>query len=224
MSPALRAMQDDDVANPGMLWVLDGEALWSTRAGAADRACADCHGDAAESMRGVAARHPTFDPRSAAPIALDQRIERCRVEQQGAAPSAPESHDRLALTAFVAHQSRGLALGPFDDPRLRPFVDAGRASFHQRQGQLDLSCADCHDRHPGRRLAGNVIPEGHPTGYPIYRLEWQTVGSLDRRLRGCLAGMRATVPAPGAPELTELAAYLAWRARGMTIETPAVRP
>jgi sulfur-oxidizing protein SoxA len=36
-----RAMQDDDLANPGMLWVLDGEALWKRKAGSADKSCAD---------------------------------------------------------------------------------------------------------------------------------------------------------------------------------------
>ena len=37
MSRETRAMQDDDTANPGMLSVLDGEALWSHKAGAANR-------------------------------------------------------------------------------------------------------------------------------------------------------------------------------------------
>ena len=35
MAPDTKAMQDDDTANPGMLWVLDGEALWKRKAGAA---------------------------------------------------------------------------------------------------------------------------------------------------------------------------------------------
>src|SRR5580704_13573790 len=54
-----RAMQDDDTANPGMLWVLDGEALWNHKEGAAAKSCADCHGDARASMKGVAARYPS---------------------------------------------------------------------------------------------------------------------------------------------------------------------
>ena len=37
-----RAMQDDD-ANPGMLAVLDGEALWSRGEGPAEKSCASCH-------------------------------------------------------------------------------------------------------------------------------------------------------------------------------------
>src|SRR5215475_9912689 len=34
-----RAMQDDDTANPGMLWVVEGEALWRRKSGEANRAC-----------------------------------------------------------------------------------------------------------------------------------------------------------------------------------------
>ena len=67
MSAETKAMQDEDTANPGMLWVLDGEALWRAKAGAAARACADCHGEAPQSMKGVAARYPAFDAKRGAP-------------------------------------------------------------------------------------------------------------------------------------------------------------
>jgi sulfur-oxidizing protein SoxA len=50
MTPDTQAMQNDDSANPGMLWVLDGEALWNGKAGAARKACAGCHNDARASM------------------------------------------------------------------------------------------------------------------------------------------------------------------------------
>jgi sulfur-oxidizing protein SoxA len=110
------------------------------------------------------------------------------------------------------------------DARTQPFIDAGRALYERRQGQLNLACFQCHDANAGRSLAGNAIPEAHPTGYPLYRLEWQSVGSLQRRLRGCLTGIRAEPYAFGAPELVDLELYLRWRARGMPLETPAVRP
>ena len=80
------------------------------------------------------------------------------------------------------------------------------------------------DRLPWRQLAGTVIPQAHPTGYPLYRLEWQALGSLQRRLRNCLVGMRAEPYEYGAPEMVDLELYLMWRARGMTLESPAVRP
>jgi sulfur-oxidizing protein SoxA len=96
--------------------------------------------------------------------------------------------------------------------------------FFQRQGQLNLSCAQCHDDNWGQKLSGAPIPQGHPTGYPLYRLEWQSLGSIQRRLRNCLIGMRAEPYPYGAQEYVVLELYLMWRARGMKMETPAVRP
>jgi sulfur-oxidizing protein SoxA len=224
MSPETRAMQDDDTANPGQLWVLEGAGLWARKTGAAGRACADCHGDARLSMKGVAARHPAFDSGRGRPITLEQRINACRTDRQQAPPLAWESRELLALTAYVARQSRGVAIDVATDERTRPFLEAGRATFQRRQGQLNLACSQCHDDHWGRRLAGNVIPQAHPTGYPVYRLEWQALGSLQRRLRSCLVGMRAEPYDYGAPELVDLELFLMWRARGMPLEAPAVRP
>ena len=219
-----KAMQDDDTANPAMLSVLDGEAIWKTKAGAANRACSDCHGDARTTMKGVAARYPAFDVSRGRPINLDQRINMCRTQNQGAPPLPYESKELLALSAFVGIQSRGQPIAPPDDERLTPSRQAGRATYNRRQGQLNLSCGQCHDDNWGKRLAGNVIPQAHPNGYPLYRLEWQSIGSLRRRLRNCLIGMRAEHYDYGAPEYVDLELYLMWRARGMPIETPAVRP
>jgi len=217
-------MQDDDTANPAMLAVLDGEALWTSKTGGTGRACAECHGDAKTSMKGVAARYPAFDAKLSRPINLDQRINQCRVERQGAKPLAYESKDMLALTTYVGMQSRGEPITPPDDARLTPFREAGRATYFRRQGQLNLACSQCHDDNWSKKLAGNIIPQAHPTGYPLYRLEWQSIGSLQRRLRNCLIGMRAEHYEYGSPEYVDLELYLMWRARGMPMETPAVRP
>jgi sulfur-oxidizing protein SoxA len=224
MSRETRAMQDDDTANPGMLWVLEGGALWTRKTGAAGRACADCHGDARATMKGAAARHPSFDAAQGRPVSLEQRISFCRTDRQGAPPLAYESRELLALAAYVARQSRGLPIEIAIDQRTQPFLDAGRTTYHRRQGQLNLACSQCHDANWGRQLAGNVIPQAHPTGYPLYRLEWQGLGSLQRRLRNCLVGIRAEPYEYGAPELVQLELYLMWRARGMIFEAPAVRP
>jgi sulfur-oxidizing protein SoxA len=223
MTPATQAMQRDDMQNPGMLWVKDGETLWNAKVGVSDKSCASCHGDASR-MRGVATRYPAFDAGERAPLTLGGRIALCRQKNQLALPLAPEGHDLLALEAYVATQSRGLPLQPSDDPRLEPHRERGRQLFFQRVGQLNFSCAQCHDDNAGQRLAGSVIPQAHPTGYPMYRLEWQGLGSLQRRLRNCMTGVRAEPFAYGALEFTELELYLAGRAAGMRIETPAVRP
>lgn len=224
MAPDTQAMQNEDSTNPGMLWVLDGEKLWNSKAGAAAKACADCHQDARVTMKGVAARYPAFDNTLARPVDLEHRINLCRTGQQQATPLAYESRDMLALTALVARQSRGITIETGADPQIAPFAAKGRDLYMQRQGQLNLACTNCHDDNWDKRLAGAAITQGHPTGYPLYRLEWQSLGSLQRRLRACLSGIRAQPYDYGAPELVELELYLMSRARGMPIEAPAVRP
>jgi sulfur-oxidizing protein SoxA len=211
MSPQIQAMQRDDAANPAMLWVQDGAAVWQ-------RDCASCHGDAAVSMRGVAPRYPAFDAKLQRPVTLAQRIT------LHTRPLAAESDALLAIESFVAFQSRGLPIAPPADARLQPFRERGEQLFRRRMGQLDFSCAQCHDDHAGQRLGGSTIPQAHPTGYPQYRLEWQSMASLQRRLRSCMNGVRAEPFAYGAPEFVELELYLAQRAAGLRVETPAVRP
>ncbi len=224
MSSAIQAMQKDDTLNPGMLWLAEGEELWRANTGATQRACQSCHGDAGKSMAGVAARYPAFDATAKRPLTLAMRIQQCRSQHQQVPVSASRPADLLALETFVAHQSRGLPMAPPSDPRLAADRAWGRQLFTQRFGQLDMSCAHCHDDLAGKRLGGSTIPQGHATGYPQYRLEWQAVGNLPRRLRACMSGVRAEPFAAGAKEWVALELYLAQRAAGMPIETPAVRP
>jgi len=213
MSKDTQALQLDNATGPAVFALLDGEALWKEN-------CAGCHA----SMKGVAARYPRFVPARKKVLNLEQRINVCRTDQQKAAPFAYESKELLALAAYIGRQSRGLPIIIPVDDNTRPVLAEGRKLFFRRQGQLNLSCAQCHDDNWGKRLVGNLIPQAHPTGYPIYRLEWQGMGSLERRLRNCFIGVRAEPYAYGSPELVSLELYLMWRARGMPLETPAVRP
>ena len=224
MTPALQALQRDDSRNPAQLWIEEGRALWSQPIKSADgpRACVDCH--AAGSERGMAARYPAFDAASNRPISLAGRVDQCRQRQQHAAPQGAEGTEVLALSAYLAQASRGLPWSPPADPRLTVWSLRGEQLWQQRMGQLNLACAQCHDQHAGARLGGAAIPQAHPTGYPTYRLEWQALGSLTRRLRGCLVGVRAEPFAAQADEWLALEVYLSRRAAGMLLEGPAVRP
>ena len=223
MQPSTQALQKDDAQNPAMLWVKDGQSLWSKPDGDAAKSCANCHGEITR-MRGVSARYPAYSPAQKKVVNLSQQINFCRAEQQRATPWPPEHESLLGLEGAIAKESRDLPVKPPVQPQLIEAQKRGEALFNQRIGQVDLSCRDCHDKLAGKKLGGNTIPQGHATGYPIYRLEWQSVGSLQRRLRGCMTAVRAEPYALGASELVALEAYLAKRSSGMIIESPAVRP
>ena len=215
MSRATQALQDDDSQNPAFLWVQDGRQRFEAQ-------CTRCHH--AQGLQDAAARYPAFDTTTQRPISLSGRIRQCHSLRMGVPAPAADSDALLALESYLAHAARGRPIVGPQDARLAPFVEQGRQWWFRRLGQIDLSCADCHDGLPGRRLAGSTIPQGHPTGYPLYRLEWQSLGSLQRRLRGCLTGVRAEPFADGAEEWVLLELYLKQRAAGMASDAPAVRP
>lgn len=217
----VRAMQADDFANPGLLWVERGEKSW--RDAVNGKSCASCHADAATAMHGVAARYPAFDASAGEVMDLEARINACRVRHQNAKPLERESEDLLALTAYVAYQSRGLPMAARIDDSARASFERGGAFYSARHGQMNLSCAQCHEQNWGKRLYAETISQGHGNAFPAYRLEWQSLGSLQRRIRACLFGVRAEMPRPGAPELTDIELYLAWRAQGLALEAPGVR-
>ena len=219
----LRALQADEFANPAMLWVERGEKLWSEPAGHAGKSCASCHQGAAASMRGVAARYPRIDPASGKLFNLEARINACRTGHMEAEPFRYESEDLLAITAYVAKQSRGMPIAADIGGAARAHYDAGRAFYYTRRGQMNLSCAHCHEANWGKHLFVETISQGQPNAYPAYRMEWQTMGSLERRLRACLSGVRAEMLPYGAPEYRDLELFLAWRGQGLPIETPGVR-
>jgi sulfur-oxidizing protein SoxA len=222
-SDSVRQMQADAFANPGLLWVSRGEALWTTPAGSTGKSCASCHAGAEVSMKGVATRYPAFERTQNRVLDLEARINACRSRHQGSAMLAAESDDLIGITAYVATQSRGLPLAVSIDGDAAASFARGQSLYYRRIGQLNLACNQCHEQNFERSLLNQPITQGHGNGYPAYRLDWQKMGSLQRRLRACFYGVRAELPAFGSDELIALELFLAWRAQGLNIETPAVR-
>ena len=222
MTPENRAMQDDSNLNPALFWVMDGQSLWKEKTGKKNIACASCHGDSGQKMAGVATQFPKMQKGKLQ--TLEGQINQCRTSRQEAPVLAYESKELLALTTWVASQSKGMPIAVQETPQNKKDLQQGHQFFNERMGQLNLSCAQCHQDRAGLKLGGSLIPQGHPTAYPIYRIEWQTMGSLQRRLRNCMSGVRAQQFEYGSQEMAQLELFLMWRARGMPLETPGVRP
>ena len=222
MSTENKAMQDDPLLNPAMFWVGDGEVLWQQKLGPQNKSCNSCHADAKKSMRGVATQFPKVV--NGKLQTLEGQINQCRTNALSVPALAYESKELLALTAFIAFQSKGMPIAIRESSVNKSYIQKGKNIFNERMGQLNLSCAQCHEDRAGLKLGGSLIPQGHPNAYPIYRLEWQTLGSLQRRLRNCMSGVRAQQYEYGSPEMAQLELFLMWRARGLPIESPGVRP
>lgn len=210
-SATLRTQQKDDDLNPGMLWVDQGREIFV-------RDCVRCHGNA----EGLAARLPKLASDGSV-ATLEGQINRCQTIRVKQAAYATESQPLLGLAAYLAFASRGLSQMIAPGVTQSAAWQRAQSEFTRVQGKLDFNCRSCHDNLYGKRVRNQAISQGHGVGYPTYRVEWQTLGSLNRRLRACFFGMETVVPAVSDPILADLELYLAWRAQGLPIEAPAVR-
>jgi sulfur-oxidizing protein SoxA len=116
-----------------------------------------------------------------------------------------------------------MKVSPKIDGPAAAYFEKGKKFYYQRRGQLDMSCAHCHEKYFGQKIRMNTLTQGQSNGFPVYRLKWQKPGSLHRRFKGCNKQVRATPFKSGSEEYLALELYLAWRGNGLTVETPAVR-
>ena len=218
VTESTRQLQNDSFANPGLLWVDQGKALFDDDTVA--ESCGSCH---EKGLTGVFARFPAYDTELNKLLNIEGRINQCRTQHQALPPLAYESNALLSLTAYVASQSRDMPFNVSVKGEAKERFDRGREYFFTRRGQLNLACTQCHDDNWGRMLRGDRISQGHSNAYPAYRLEWQSFGSLHRRIADCDTGVRANPFEPGSPTYVELELYLAWRSAILPIESPGVR-
>lgn len=225
MEPSTRQLQDDDFLNPAFFLVERGLALWDQDWPSKDgtRSCRSCHGDPVTSMLGVAARYPAYDAVRGGPVNLELKLLQEITEKLGSPAPDYESQDLLALTALVAVQSRGMPMALPDDPRLQGWIDRGAEIFDTRRGQLNLSCAQCHQDRWGERLRGDTISQGQVNAFPIFRLTWDEVGSRHRMFTWCMEAVRAEPFAFGSDDYVALETFLVQRGHGLLIEAPGVR-
>ena len=222
-TPETRDMMDDDFNNPAFLWVEKGEALWSKAEGTAGKSCANCHGDAKTSMRGVGAAYPKYDATLKKMVDIEQRINVCRVANMKAPAFKWESDELLGITAYVKLQSRGMPVAVKIDGPAAPFFEKGKAFYFERRGLQDIACSHCHVDNAGRMIRAELLSQGQTNGFPTYRLKAQRIVSVQRRFAGCNEEIRAEPYPLGSDEYVNLELYVAWRGNGLPVETPSVR-
>lgn len=221
-SDETQELETDDFMNPAIVAVDYGQELWETAAGSSNEACADCHGDVS-SFEGLRATMPRWSEAAGEPWTLEDWINWSIEEHQGAEPWKWESEEMLAMTALVGMQSRGMPMKVQTDGPMADWVARGKDLYYTRVGQLDMSCAHCHENNWGKMIRADHLSQGMINGFPTYRLKWSGLGSLHRRFSGCMKNIRAEPYKRGSDEFTALEVYLAARGEGLGVETPAVR-
>lgn len=219
----IQQMQDDEFGNPGMVTVDEGGTLFRTP-GYNGKSCASCHGDGGRKLDPMAiARYPVYSAAHRGPLTLQQRIAYCREQRLDEFPLTYDDPNLVALEAYVRNLARGKPVSVDVSGPLRPWYETGKALYHTRIGQLDMSCQHCHDRYVDLNLRDQVLNQGHSNAFPAYRLLSGAVSSLHGKFRDCYATLRALPYAVGSDEFIALEVYLNARGNGLPIETPGVR-
>jgi sulfur-oxidizing protein SoxA len=223
LSPEMRKLQEDATTNPTVLWIDQGQELWNAN-------CVSCHQSLPEIAKAVV-HFPKLKTRSNPNHHIwniEDQIMDC-YSKNSKKNFSSEDQDILALSVFLSDAAKGIPI-QLQEPKVasekalwQEQMNLGASIYVRRQGRLNLSCTQCHDQNIGKNLRSDVISPAYLTGFPIYRQSWQTVGSLDRRLRACYSGVQASVPTPKSPELRALELFLKKRSEGMLWEGPSLR-
>jgi sulfur-oxidizing protein SoxA len=218
-----RAMQSDDFDNPGMIFVEDAQESWFTPVGDAGKSCASCHDDVAESMKGVRAVYPKWNEDAQEVRTLEMQVNACRTENMEAEPLDYTSTEMTSMVALISSVSRGMPVDVATDGPVSEMWEQGKELYYTRTGQLELSCANCHEDNYGRMIRADHLSQGQINGFPVYRLKNTKLNSVHARFKGCVRDTRAETFAPGSPEFVALELYVASRGNGLSVEGPSVR-
>lgn len=217
-----QALEMDDFDNPAMIFVDQARDVWETADGTENKSCADCHGDVEESMKGVRAGVPKINAAGTL-WSMEDYVNDCRVNRMGAEAWKWDKEPLNGMVALIGLQSRGMPMNVKVDGAAEPYFEQGKEMYYTRYGQLELSCANCHEENWGNMIRADHLSQGQTNGFPTYRLKNTKLNSIHGRFKGCIRDTRAETFSPGSDEFRALELYVAWRGNGLSIETPSVR-
>jgi len=219
-----RAMQADDFDNPGMLYTEQGLTAFETVMGTEGNSCATCH-ENAESLAGVRATYPKWDAEHGTVQTVEMQIIECQTERMGMAePYKYDSQAMRNMASLIASVSRGQTVNVAIDGPVAETWALGEEIYYTKYGQLELSCADCHENNYGNMIRADHLSQGQTNGFPAYRLKTAGLVSIHNRFKGCIRDTRAESFGEGSAEFHALELYVASRGNGLSVEGVSVRP
>jgi len=217
-----RAMQADDFDNPGMIFVEKAKDTWTTVEGSAGKSCSSCHNDM-ESMAGIKPSYPKWNEAAGEVRTLQMQMNDCRTNRMGAKAWGYDKAPAINMEAALSSVSRGLPMNVAIDGPAQSTWKLGKELYYTRTGQLQLSCANCHEQNYGKMIRADHLSQGQVNGFPVYRLKNTKLNGVHSRFKGCIRDTRAQTYSPGSVEFIALELYVASRGNGLSVEGPSVR-
>ena len=198
-----------------------GESLFN-KAFANGKTFADCFGEPA-----VGDKYPHFDEKRGEVVSLTQAVNEC-LTSNGEKEWNTQKGDMADLQAYINYTTMEAGKVINVEINSQAAADAyerGKEFYYTQRGYLNLSCAECHVQGTGQRVRNEKLSPllGSVTHFPVYRLKWQGMGTLERRMSGCVKDQGQVPPKDTSKEMKELLFFMTYMSNGMKIDGPDVR-
>jgi sulfur-oxidizing protein SoxA len=198
-------------------------------AGRNGHSCASCHSAQAKEpvdLGGAASRYPRFDKKFGHVVGLEEQVNDCRERHMASEALPLGSRPMNLLAGYVKYIGRGKAIQIDTGTAGTEAFDRGRASFQRKAGQLNFSCADCHDVSSGKWARGQRLQKLDQTAgeWPKHYIALHDLGliNLRQRILHCQIVNR-TYPLPlHSQEYVDLEYYLTRLANGSSMLAPTM--
>ncbi len=175
----------------------------------------------------IAGEYPKFDEKKGQVVTLSVAINDC-LKANGQKPWKLTKGKLADLEAYFAHMSKeaGKKVNiTIPSKAAAEAYERGKKNYYSQRGYLKLSCATCHVQGAGNRVRREVLSPllGHTTHFPVYRLKWQGLGTLERRIKGCEKNQGENPHKPGSQWMSEMLYFMAYMSNGLPVDGPDIR-
>lgn len=171
--------------------------------------------------------YPLFDKKRKEVVTLTQAINECIVADGGKKLNemAGEMAEIEAFFASKTSEADKKVNIKINSKDAAAAYERGKQYYYSQRGYLKLSCAECHVQGAGQRVRNEYMSPllGHTTHFPVYRLEWEELGTLEKRFEGCIKDQGQNPPKATSKEMKELIYFSAYMSNGMPVDGPDVR-
>jgi len=175
----------------------------------------------------IAGNYPYYDEKKSTVVTITSAINACLVAN--GEKKWKEKKGKIAhLEAYLSFQSQEAGKKmeiKIDSQAAADAYERGKKEYYAQRGYLKLSCATCHVQGAGQRVRAEYMSPllGQVTHFPVFRLKWNGLGTLERRMNGCNKDQGENPHKTNSKWMKELLYFMAYMSNGMAIDGPDIR-
>jgi len=175
----------------------------------------------------IAGDYPIFDDKKSEVITLGVAINRCLTlnNEKKWKMSKGKMAKLQAYFSYETTQAQKQVDVKINSAAAASAYNRGKEYYYTQRGYLKLSCASCHVQGAGKRVRNEKMSQllGHTTHFPVFRLKWAGLGTLERRMSGCIKDEGQVPPKATSTEMKELLYFMSYMSNGMNVDGPDIR-